>query len=210
MKGGVSEETVWAIVEAYLFETGKAASLEDFVKLFRGAFTEEELDASLERMERNRWQEGRGVILVARKGMWALEVRGKASVVAKLKMEKEEGLSQNDWSEGDRTVLAIIAYEGPVKLDRIEQIMGNDCSHYVILLQERGLIKKKAGKLEVTPTFYGFFGFNGQGDLPSINEQNEAKKLYREGQEYNFEEISLISLDETFSKDSIFDPIWMI
>jgi hypothetical protein len=107
-QGEISEETLWAIVEAYLFEIGRAASLEDLARPFKGVLSEAEVEASLERMEQKGWQEGRGVILVARKGMWALEVRGKAPFIERLKRSlattSEDELAAENFSEGEKTV----------------------------------------------------------------------------------------------------------
>lgn len=64
MKGGVSEETIWPIIEAYLFGIKSAASLNDIVDLFKSAFNDEEIETSLRRMEKFRWDNRSGIVLI--------------------------------------------------------------------------------------------------------------------------------------------------
>ncbi|MBF0363891.1 MAG: SMC-Scp complex subunit ScpB [Oligoflexia bacterium] len=182
MKGGVSEETIWAIIEAYLFEVKNGAPLKDFLDLFKGAFTEEELEASLRRMEKSRWDARRGIILVCRKGMWALEALTTHAMINELELEVEDKYClPSEWSEGEKTVLAIIAYKGPVSSSGIDEVMGIDCNHYVVSLQERGLVVRKNNKFTVTPSFFGFFGLKDSSELPFLGvvdsalSQNDSK-----------------------------------
>ncbi|MBF0367575.1 MAG: SMC-Scp complex subunit ScpB [Oligoflexia bacterium] len=174
MKGGVSEETIWAIVEAYLFEMKNTASTKDFVDLFNSVFTEEELDVSLEKMEKSRWDARRGIVLVCRKGLWALEVSATPAIIKELKIETEDNV-HNEWSDGEKTVLAIVAYEGPVSSARIDEIMGVDCSHYITSLQERGLVKRKSNKCVVTPSFFGLSGLQDSSKLPSLDDKEDMQ-----------------------------------
>ncbi|MBF0315111.1 MAG: SMC-Scp complex subunit ScpB [Oligoflexia bacterium] len=205
MRGGVSEETIWAIIEAYLFEVKQAASLKDFVELFKGAFTEEELEASLEKMEKSRWDARRGIILVCRRGLWALEIVTTHVMINELKIEAEDNIS-NEWSEGEKTVLAIIAYEGPVYLSRINEIMGTDSGHHVISLQERGLVKRKSNKYMVTPSFFGLFGIEDSNKLPSLD--NKDDMLLRN--DPNSENLEFSYFDSLIEESAVsFDYQWL-
>jgi hypothetical protein len=48
--------------------------------------------------------------------------------------------------------------------------MGSECGHLVLLLEERGLVKRMAKKLQVTPSCYGFFGLQDRSYLPTFQE----------------------------------------
>jgi chromosome segregation and condensation protein ScpB len=176
MRDGVSEETLSAIIEAYLFESGKEVTVEEVMNLFNGVFSADEIESLLEKMEQRGWEKGRGVVLVCRKGLWALEARGRIDLFNRLDFQKDKNMAndESDWSEGEKTVLAIIAHEGPVKLDRIEEIMDCECQHWVVSLRERGLVKKKGGNFEVSYSFYGRLGLRDRKDI--INQESEKEE----------------------------------
>ncbi|MBF0315913.1 MAG: SMC-Scp complex subunit ScpB [Oligoflexia bacterium] len=101
-----------------------------------------------------------------------LEIVTTHAMINELKIEAEDNLS-NEWSDGEKTVLAIIVYEEPVYLSRINEIMDTDCGHHVISLQERGLVKRKSNKCMVTPFFFGLFGIEDSSKLPSLDNKDD-------------------------------------
>ncbi|MBF0367296.1 MAG: SMC-Scp complex subunit ScpB, partial [Oligoflexia bacterium] len=207
VRGGVSEETIWAIIEAYLFEVNRSATLQDFVDLFKDVFTAEELETTLRRMEKSKWDAKRGIILVCRRGLWALEV-----LITHLKVDpktlKDEGNLLLELSDGEKTILTIIVYEEQVTLSRINEVMGTDCGHYLISLQEHGLVMKRGNKFLVTPSFYGFIGIKDLSELQSLDIKDDTKIQNNiEDNEMNFDDFDCVLIEE---KKVRFNSQWLV
>lgn len=137
----------------------------------------------------------------------SLEALAFTTASAKSKLEKEEDNLYEEWSEGEKTVLAIIAYNGPISILGIDKIMGTDCSHYVVSLQERGLIMRKNNKFIVTPSFFGFLGIKDSTELPSLEDKNGL----RTESDSKFEDINFSHFDHSLIEERAigFDYQWL-
>ncbi len=189
------------ILESLLFAADKPISLRQFrdllseaadqsedsaVRAFKKA-KEEELVATLERLEKESAQAERSYQVVCVAGAWQFVSRPdfapwlKALVGAK---NRPSRLSQPALE-----TLAIVAYRQPLTRSEIEQIRGVSVDGVIQTLLERGLIEQ-TGRAEIvgrpmtfgtTPLFLEYFGLRGLEELPAADELRRIPVTKPEG-----------------------------
>jgi segregation and condensation protein B len=173
------------IVEAALLAAGGPMTLD----LLQEIFLEEErpdkpaLRAVIQELQ-NEYQE-RSIELVEVAGGYRINVRAElAPWVSRLWEERPAR-----YSRAMLETLALIAYRQPITRGEIEEIRGVSVSSYIIkTMMEREWIRVvghrdvpgRPGLYATTRDFLTYFGLNGLGDLPTLQEIRDLDSINRE------------------------------
>jgi len=164
------------IVEALLFASGEALSIEQLLKhLPEGA----DIEALLADLQAN--YQNRGVNLVQVAGKWMMRTADDLSFLL-----RRETTEQKRLSKAALETLAIIAYHQPVTRAEIEDIRGVAISKGTLdILLEIGWVRMRGRRRTpgrpvtygTTEAFLTQFGLNDAGDLPGVQELKGAGLL---------------------------------
>jgi segregation and condensation protein B len=163
----VSRDGLGRTVEALLFLSPDPVSATELAEAIE--VEEEAVVASLEELERQLSEEGRGVMLRRVAGGYALAAIPEAEAAARSLLAKPRTAPL---TQAQAEVLAIVAYLQPVSRPEIARIRGVSSDSAVASLTERGMIEERgrtqfgAVTYGTTPLFEKLFGLSGLDALP--------------------------------------------
>jgi segregation and condensation protein B len=161
------KEKLRAMVEAALFMSSEAISLEELSKRLRRS--PEQIKEVIEEMKIEYQDEKHGVHLLETSKGYQLRVKGEyLEYVKQLTPYKE-------LSRGLLRVLAMVAYKQPITQSQIVKVIGNRGYEYVKILEEKGLIRtekrSRTKALIATKEFANYFGLETPEDFKKFFEK---------------------------------------
>lgn len=174
-------------IEAALFAADRPLSLAELLPAVQASLdhqlTLDELEFTVRRLSAQMIVEGRGIVISALAGGWAMHSREEyADTIRVLYNRKPTRLSR-----AALEVLAIIAYRQPCTRADIDEIRGVDSSSSIRLLLDRELVQI-IGKADdigrpliygTAETFLKFFGLESLANLPTLRDLAEIDDLNR-------------------------------
>jgi len=166
-----------AVLEALLFVSGEAVSVARLVSVI-GTVSKAEIEQSLETLQEQLDQDGRGIQLVKVAGGYRLVTK---SDYAPWLKRLDKAKTAQKLSRSALESLAIIAYKQPLVRAEVEEIRGVETSGVIRTLLERKLVRI-VGRKEVPgrPIMYGttkffleHFGLQDLSQLPPLREFKE-------------------------------------
>ena len=175
----MQEDNLEKQLEAVLFWKGEPVSIKKLSQIF--AKTEEEISASLKKLEAN--LSNRGIVLVFKEDEITLGTSKDTSELIE-KLTKEELV--RDLGRAGLETLSIIIYQGPLTRVEIDYIRGVQSTFIIRNLMIRGLIEKVPNPKDqrsflYKPTFemLSFMGITKIEDMPSYNEARTEIENYK-------------------------------
>jgi len=198
----MQEDNLEKQLEAVLFWKGEPVSIKKLSQIF--AKTEEEISASLKKLEAN--LSNRGIVLVFKEDEITLGTSKDTSELIE-KLTKEELV--RDLGRAGLETLSIIIYQGPLTRVEIDYIRGVQSTFIIRNLMIRGLIEKVPNPKDqrsflYKPTFemLSFMGITKIEDMPSYNEARTEIENYKNNQIKEEQNIEQEEINEGTVHDS--------
>jgi segregation and condensation protein B len=163
----MNKELALKVLDAILLSSRRKIKIETLKKFFQGLNLEELIN------EANQRYQNLGFFIYQNKNEIELVTRPELSNY----LVNFFGFEENELAQEFLEVLAIIAYGGPIKLEKINQIRNKKSFFIIKELLNEGLIKKERKSYKVSEKFLQFLGFKSLKELPDYEKlRKEIRK----------------------------------
>jgi segregation and condensation protein B len=163
----MNKELALKVLDAILLSSKRKIKIETLKKFFHGLNLDELIN------EANQRYQNLGFFIYQNKNEIELVTRPELANY----LMNFFGFEENELTQEFLEVLAIIAYGGPIKLEKINQIRNKKSFFIIKELLNEGLIKKERKSYKVSEKFLQFLGFKSLRELPDYEKlRKEIRK----------------------------------